>query len=336
MLPRGGCNRPHVSVYGYVCVVVVVVSVPYYLAGRQWEPYGQCTKTIPTLSSTEPLDQWLAHPTPICEPAATAKGATAAKQNRTPVPFGSPTFHHCLPDTDLDASSPCPTQQSPVVPESGFITASTPRSSRSVPPWVCPADNESWTPHEARAKRFTSTPDPASPHLTSQHQFKDGHCTWPRLTPRTKNATAPSAANLSFASCPATLRPSIPSDEQLAPRPSAAVGPSLPFPSSRQRVNMDGVPTDALMPDGYLDALPLPLPPPRLYERLGQLAGYTWDESKAPRHFSYDFWYVFVLLRSTPGRSMRAWSHYGLRHQPSTWPLCYPLSRHSLTFPALV
>jgi hypothetical protein len=31
-------------------------------------------------------------------------------------------------------------------------------------------------------------------------------------------------------------------------------------------------------------------PPPRLYERLRQLAGYTWDESHLLSHSSYDFW----------------------------------------------
>lgn len=38
------------------------------------------------------------------------------------------------------------------------------------------------------------------------------------------------------------------------------------------------------MPDDILD------PPPRLYERLRQIAGYTWDESKLPFHSTYDFW----------------------------------------------
>lgn len=33
-------------------------------------------------------------------------------------------------------------------------------------------------------------------------------------------------------------------------------------------------------------------PPPRLYERLRQLAGYTWDETKDPFHSSYDNWQV--------------------------------------------
>jgi len=32
-------------------------------------------------------------------------------------------------------------------------------------------------------------------------------------------------------------------------------------------------------------------PPPRLFERLRQIAGYTWDESKQPIHSSYDNWY---------------------------------------------
>jgi hypothetical protein len=36
-------------------------------------------------------------------------------------------------------------------------------------------------------------------------------------------------------------------------------------------------------------------PPQRLYERLRQIAGYTWDESKEPFHSSYDNWYVLSL-----------------------------------------
>jgi hypothetical protein len=32
-------------------------------------------------------------------------------------------------------------------------------------------------------------------------------------------------------------------------------------------------------------------PFPKLYERLRQIAGYTWDESRAPVHSSYDNWY---------------------------------------------
>lgn len=32
-------------------------------------------------------------------------------------------------------------------------------------------------------------------------------------------------------------------------------------------------------------------PPARLFERLRQIAGFTWDESKAPLHTSYDNWY---------------------------------------------
>ncbi|THV44376.1 hypothetical protein BGAL_0658g00010 [Botrytis galanthina] len=38
--------------------------------------------------------------------------------------------------------------------------------------------------------------------------------------------------------------------------------------------------------DGVLD------PPPRIFERLAQIAGYTWDDSKEPFHSSYDNWQV--------------------------------------------
>jgi hypothetical protein len=31
-------------------------------------------------------------------------------------------------------------------------------------------------------------------------------------------------------------------------------------------------------------------PPPRLFERLRQIVGYTWDESREPLHSSYDCW----------------------------------------------
>ncbi|KAG6213833.1 hypothetical protein E4U50_000863 [Claviceps purpurea] len=50
---------------------------------------------------------------------------------------------------------------------------------------------------------------------------------------------------------------------------------------------MDGA---ALVPDDVLDSPP---PPQRLFERLRQIAGYTWDESREPIHTSYDFWLVY-------------------------------------------
>lgn len=31
-------------------------------------------------------------------------------------------------------------------------------------------------------------------------------------------------------------------------------------------------------------------PPVRLFERLSQIAGYSWDETKPPNHSSYDNW----------------------------------------------
>lgn len=33
------------------------------------------------------------------------------------------------------------------------------------------------------------------------------------------------------------------------------------------------------------------IPPPRLFERLRQIRGYTWDESRPPILSSYDNWY---------------------------------------------
>jgi len=42
--------------------------------------------------------------------------------------------------------------------------------------------------------------------------------------------------------------------------------------------------------------------PTRIFERLRQIAGYTWDETKYPLHTSYDNWYGFGLtdLRRRP------------------------------------
>lgn len=31
-------------------------------------------------------------------------------------------------------------------------------------------------------------------------------------------------------------------------------------------------------------------PPARIFERLSQIAGYLWDETRAPAHSSYDNW----------------------------------------------
>lgn len=59
---------------------------------------------------------------------------------------------------------------------------------------------------------------------------------------------------------------------------------------------MDGT---AIVSDDQFD------PPPRLYDRLRQVAGYTWDESRSPFHSTYDIWYV------APGiwqRFLAAWS----------------------------
>lgn len=44
---------------------------------------------------------------------------------------------------------------------------------------------------------------------------------------------------------------------------------------------MDGA---AMLSDDLLD------PPPRLFERLRQIAGYNWDESQTPLHTSFDVW----------------------------------------------
>lgn len=45
---------------------------------------------------------------------------------------------------------------------------------------------------------------------------------------------------------------------------------------------MDG--SAAIMPNDSLD------PPSRIWDRLRQIAGYTWDDTKMPFHSSYDNW----------------------------------------------
>lgn len=50
------------------------------------------------------------------------------------------------------------------------------------------------------------------------------------------------------------------------------------------------------MEDTVLDDLPLP--PARLFERLAQLPGYTWDQSAEPFHSTYNHWHVFGLRHS--------------------------------------
>ena len=64
---------------------------------------------------------------------------------------------------------------------------------------------------------------------------------------------------------------------------------------------MDG---SAVVSDDHVDLQYDPLldPPPRLFERLRQLAGYTWDDAKPPFHSSYDNWCVFPERRWIGGR----------------------------------
>ncbi|ETN36497.1 uncharacterized protein HMPREF1541_08775 [Cyphellophora europaea CBS 101466] len=42
----------------------------------------------------------------------------------------------------------------------------------------------------------------------------------------------------------------------------------------------------------------LPLPPTRLFERLAHVPNYTWDQSFAPFHSTYDHWHVFGILHN--------------------------------------
>lgn len=46
------------------------------------------------------------------------------------------------------------------------------------------------------------------------------------------------------------------------------------------------------MEDSSLLGEDLPLPPARLFERLGQLPGYTWDQSVEPFHSTYNHWHI--------------------------------------------
>ncbi|KXJ96957.1 hypothetical protein Micbo1qcDRAFT_191576 [Microdochium bolleyi] len=49
-----------------------------------------------------------------------------------------------------------------------------------------------------------------------------------------------------------------------------------------------------------------PDPPPRIFERLRQLAGYSWNESQRPFHSSYDNWHVFGSRFVSPYSSSAA------------------------------
>lgn len=50
--------------------------------------------------------------------------------------------------------------------------------------------------------------------------------------------------------------------------------------------------SDFEMEDSSLLGEDLPLPPARLFERLGQLPGYTWDQSVEPFHSTYNHWHI--------------------------------------------
>ncbi|KAL4908014.1 hypothetical protein BDW74DRAFT_148417 [Aspergillus multicolor] len=49
------------------------------------------------------------------------------------------------------------------------------------------------------------------------------------------------------------------------------------------------------MDDSHILGEDLPLPPARLFQRLAQLPGYTWDQSFEPFHSTYNHWHVFGL-----------------------------------------
>lgn len=58
------------------------------------------------------------------------------------------------------------------------------------------------------------------------------------------------------------------------------------FAGSALHTTMEGSAIQDEQLDSTLD------PPPRIFERLSQIAGYTWDESAALTHSSYGNWYV--------------------------------------------
>ncbi|KAF9870174.1 hsp90-like protein [Colletotrichum karsti] len=63
---------------------------------------------------------------------------------------------------------------------------------------------------------------------------------------------------------------------------------------------MDGT---AIVSDDHFD------PPSRLFDRLRQIAGYTWDESRLPFHTSYDIWHVCGTRFVSPYQPSSTSSH---------------------------
>ncbi|KAL4810039.1 hypothetical protein BDV18DRAFT_52126 [Aspergillus unguis] len=49
------------------------------------------------------------------------------------------------------------------------------------------------------------------------------------------------------------------------------------------------------MDDSHILGEDLPLPPARLFQRLAQLPGYTWDQTSEPVHSTYNHWHVYGL-----------------------------------------
>ncbi|KAK3943473.1 hsp90-like protein [Diplogelasinospora grovesii] len=72
----------------------------------------------------------------------------------------------------------------------------------------------------------------------------------------------------------------------------------------------------AILPEDHLD------PPARIFERLRQLAGYAWDDSKPPFHSTYDIWHYFgtrfVSPYSTAGTTAATSPAPYLAHSPTS------------------
>ena len=93
-----------------------------------------------------------------------------------------------------------------------------------------------------------------------------------------------------------------------APRPSSSSSPSTSTSTSSSMLSVDAAQSPILGDD-------LPLPPQRLFERLAQIPGHTWDQDSEIVHSSYDHWHVAgvrcsseadPLLLPTPVSSARS------------------------------
>jgi hypothetical protein len=57
-------------------------------------------------------------------------------------------------------------------------------------------------------------------------------------------------------------------------------------------------------------------PPTRIFERLRQIAGYTWDENQRPFHSTYDNWYASCVPAIAASVLLLPLSHPPYHHNP--------------------